>query len=89
MERVVYQFLESDDDAATEGKFEAVVDVVCNGSHKSDVIPSANGREVNIVYIEGERAVLEPVVLAILRNSDGTFWSIAEAHNTGKSPQGR
>lgn len=78
MERVTYQFPATDDEATLEGKFEAVVEVVCNDPNRSDVLPGANVREATVAYAEGERQRIEPVVLAIVRNADGTFWDIAE-----------
>ena len=77
-----YDLLATDDSATTEGKYEAILDVVCAEGNKSDVIPSANGRDVNVEYAEGERPRLEPIVLAIINNTDGTFWEIAQGKRT-------
>lgn len=80
-ERVTYAFPENEDNP--DGKYEAILEVVCAEGNKSDVLVSA-GRNVIVDYAEGERTRLEPVVLAIVNNTDGTFWEAAEKHTTGQ-----
>lgn len=79
MVRVTYHFPENDDNS--DGKYEAILEVVCAEGNKSDVLVSA-GRKVVVDYAEDERGRLEPSVLAIMQNTDGTFWEIAERQGT-------
>lgn len=77
MEQVRYRFPDSDGEATRDSKYEAILAVVTQDGNKSEVLIDT-GRNVSISYAEGERTRLEPPVLAIINNTDRSFWDIAE-----------
>lgn len=77
LQRVDYRFPDSDTQDRCEGKFEAILDVVCRDGAKSDVIPCGRPGAVYIAWDAEERKTAEPDVLAIINCVDSSYWDIA------------
>lgn len=80
LEYVDYWLLDTDDLPSCEGKYEAILQVVCQTGNKSDVIPCGNARRVHVGWDAEERKTLEADVLAIANCTDDTYWAVADKY---------